>query len=585
VIYSASDYWRSALAAARQRVLTLDVPIALGLAAIYVQSFYEISTGKGAGYCDSLAGLILFLLCGRLFQRATYDRLAFDRDYKSFFPLSVVRKTGAGEETISISQVQVGDRLVLRNGELIPADACLMSGAGLLDYSFVTGEAEPVEKREGDYLYAGGQQVGSAIEIETVKAVSQSYLTSLWNDTAFKKDRENQLNTLTNRYSRRFTRIVIGIAAGAAVFWLTTGNPARALKAFTSVLIVACPCALALAAPFALGTAQRLLARLQIFLKNTFILERMAQVNAIVFDKTGTLTARANEVNFRGASPLSEREELLVASLARQSTHPHSRGIAQVLGTNRRVEAVVSYVDAPGRGIAGWLRGHHVRLGSRAWLQDESTIVPSMYQPAASATFLAIDDVCRGAFELKTVFRPEIRKLLDHIGQNCEVALLSGDNEKEREQFQALFGRDARLLFNQSPQDKLEFIRDLQNSGKTVMMVGDGLNDAGALKQSDVGVAVVETIGAFSPASDVILESSRVGRLADVMAFARKSSQIVRASFAISALYNAVGVAIAAAGMLSPLVCAFLMPISSITVVLFACGTTKWAANAGGLSK
>ena len=291
VFYSASDYWRSARLSLRQRMLTLDVPIALGLAALYAQSAYEIVLGRGPGYLDSLAGLVFFLLCGRVFQQKTHDRMAFDRDFKCFFPLSVTRKTAAGEESISISNLQVGDRLLLRNGELIPADARLVSGPACIDYSFVTGEAEPVTKAAGDYLYAGGRQIGGAIEVETVKAVSQSHLTSLWNHEAFQKERESSLNTLTNRYSRRFTLIVIAVAVGAGLFWLVSGDAGRAVKAFISVLIVACPCALALAAPFTLGTAQRLLARIQVFLKNALVLERMAQVDAIVFDKTGTLTA------------------------------------------------------------------------------------------------------------------------------------------------------------------------------------------------------------------------------------------------------------------------------------------------------
>ena len=170
--YSAQDYWRSAFIALRKRALTLDVPIAAGLAAIYLQSAYEILSGTGAGYCDSLTGLIFFLLCGRIFQQATYDRLAFDRDYKSFFPLSVVRKSGEREETVSISEIRAGDRLLLRNSELIPADSKLVTGEALIDYSFVTGESEPVSKEPGDYLYAGGQQKGGAIEIEMLKAVS-----------------------------------------------------------------------------------------------------------------------------------------------------------------------------------------------------------------------------------------------------------------------------------------------------------------------------------------------------------------------------------------------------------------------------
>jgi Cu+-exporting ATPase len=580
VTYSAADYWRAAWLAARQRVLTLDVPIAVGLAAIYTQSFWEIVTGSGAGYCDSLTALIFFLLCGRLFQQTTYDRLTFDRDYKCFFPLSVVRKVGNREETVAISNVRVGDRLLLRNGEMIPADAKLATGQGLLDYSFVTGESEPVEKRAGDYLYAGGQQIGGAIEIETLKPVSQSYLTSLWNDQAFQKVREDHLNNLTNRYSRRFTRIVLGVAVGAALFWLLLANPARALKAFTSVLIVACPCALALAAPFALGTGQRRLARLQVFVKNTLVIERLAQVNAIVFDKTGTLTARAADVTFhpRG-SMLDSTEERLVWSLARQSTHPHALLIGESLRKNRPPESAEGFVETHGCGIEGRVGEHQLRLGSRAWLQENGIAVPDLGLPAGSVSYLSMDGVCRGAFVLTTAFRPEIRELLGRLQNRLEIALLSGDNERERNRIQVLFGRNEHLHFNQSPLDKLGFIRDLQKSAKTVMMVGDGLNDAGALKQSDVGVAVVEKVGAFSPASDVILKASQVSRLAEILTFARGTTRIVRLSFIISALYNVVGISIAAAGVLSPLVCAILMPVSSVSVVAFACLATTWAGR------
>ncbi|HWI58021.1 MAG TPA: heavy metal translocating P-type ATPase metal-binding domain-containing protein, partial [Bacillota bacterium] len=594
--YSASDYWRSALVSLRQRVLTLDVPIALGLAALYAQSVFEVISGHGEGYLDSLAGLIFFLLCGRVFQQKTHERMAFDRDYKCFFPLATLRKTAAGEESVAISDLRVGDRLLLRHGELIPADATLVSGPACIDYSFVTGESEPVGKQPGDYLYAGGQQVDGTIEVETVKPVSQSYLTSLWNHEAFQKPRHDTLNTLTNRYSRRFTRIVIAVAVGAALYWILAGNAVRGLKAFTSVLIVACPCALALAAPFALGMAQRLLARLQVFLRNALVLERLAQVDAIVFDKTGTLTvARANEVSFvacegckgRAGSPLpaagcqptrtqrqvdaaltlSAAEGTWVYALARQSTHPHSARIAEWLANPNRPEAVSTFKETPGCGIAGRVQGHEIRLGSRAWLWQCGVPMPEQTLPAGSAVYLVIDGQCRGAFVLANALRPEADKLLRNLGQHYELALLSGDNERERERFRGLFGSQARLDFNQSPLDKLGFIRTLQASGKTVMMVGDGLNDAGALSQSDVGVAVVEKVGAFSPASDIILEAGQVTQVGNILAMARQTTRVVRLSFGISALYNLVGISIAAAGILSPVVCAILMPLSSVSVV------------------
>lgn len=610
VVYSASDYWKSAWLSLRQRMLTLDVPIALGLAAIYGQSIYEIASRTGEGYCDSLTGLIFFLLCGRIFQQKTHERLAFDRDYKSFFPLSVTRR-GTGEqhserntaqpaeERVSLSQLRVGDRIVLRNGELIPADARLVSGPAMIDYSFVTGESEPVAKQEGEYLYAGGQQIGAAIEVETVKAVSQSYLTSLWNHETFRKDRDDSANTLTNRYSRRFTVIVIGVAVGAALFWVLSGNLPRGIKAFTSVLIVACPCALALAAPFTLGTAQRWLARTRVFLKNALVIERLARVNAIVFDKTGTLTsAGVNAVNFHGPS-LSQTEARWIASLTRHSTHPLSARIAESFGDQYLPELVHGFRETAGCGIEGLVDGHALLLGSRGWLAlrgvdckrrgEAVELQPEANPPLhvggyqGSAVHVAIDGRHHGEFVLAGTLRPETDELLRQLAGCNELALLSGDNERERERFRALFGADARLNFNQSPLDKLGFIQRLQQQGKTVMMVGDGLNDAGALKQSDVGVAVVEKIGAFSPASDVILDAVRVPQLFEILTLARRAARIVKISFGISAAYNVIGVSIAAAGLLSPVVCAVLMPVSSVSVVVFACGVTTWAARRTGL--
>ncbi len=576
--YSAWDYWRSAWLAVKQRMLTLEVPIALGLAALYLQSAAEILSGRGAGYLDSLAALVFFLLCGRAFQQKTYDRITFDRDYKAFFPLSAIRKSAAGEETVALSELRPGDRLRIRNGELIPADARLVEGPALIDYSFVTGESEPVARAAGERLYAGGKQAGGAIEVELLKEVSQSYLASLWDHETFRKERDENLGTQTNRYSRRFTVAVIAIALAAGVGWCLWGDAGRGLKALTSVLIVACPCALALAAPFALGTGQRRLARREVFLKNALVLERLARVDTIVFDKTGTLTeAGTLEVRFRPVnSGLGDGERSRVAVLARHSTHPHAARISEALG-NGTQEEVAGFREVPGGGVDGWVRGSRVRLGSAEWLRGQGVEVPRVPGCNGSASYVAIEEEVRGGFEMKHTVRADAEELIEQLATRYQLVLLSGDNEKERETFARIFSGN--LRFNQSPLAKLEFIRGLQAEGRTVMMVGDGLNDAGALKQSDVGVAVVQRVGAFSPASDVILRAADVSRLPDLLDLGRKSARVVRLSFAISAVYNLAGVSIAAAGVLSPLICAVLMPLSSISVVLFASGAVSRAAR------
>lgn len=625
LLFSASDYWRAAWLAFRRRVVTLDVPIALGLAALYGWSFYEIAAGVGPGYCDSLTGLIFFLLCGRAFQTRAHERLAFDRDYRAFFPLAVTRVCGEGaarrEERVAVSQLRVGDRLCIRNGELIPADARLVRGEGRLDYSFVTGESQPVTRSEGEHLYAGGRQVGAAIEVELLKPVSESYLASLWNHEAFRKERGDEFQTLTNRYARRFTWVVVGIALGAGVFWVVTGDASRGIKAFTSVLIVACPCALALAAPFTLGTAQRLLARQGLFLKNAQVLEHMARVNTVVFDKTGTLTApgTASGVRFvparafdalpgnatpkrphdssvaRGEaqpsgaaeretgehSEFTEAEARWVQALARHSTHPLAVQLSEALANGHVPPPVDAFTETPGRGIAGRVAGHEVRLGSADWVGANGS-APEI-NGAGAAVHVAIDGRYRGAFALGQVLRPEAEALVRALKSRYALALVSGDQERERERFLALFGPQAAVRFRQSPFEKLDFIHGLQRSGRTVLMVGDGLNDAGALRQADVGVAVLEQLGGFAPASDVILEAPRLPLLAGALTLARRAVRIVRVGFAISAAYNVVGVSIAAAGALSPLVCAVLMPISSVSVVLVATVATTWAARQAGV--
>ncbi len=597
LIYSAADYWRAAWFSLQQRRLTLDVPIALGLAAIYGQSLLEVATGRGEGYCDSLTGLIFFLLCGRLFQRKTFDRLAFDRDYKGFFPLAVLRKTSTGEESVSISQLVVGDRLLIRHGELVPADARLVSGDARVDYSFVTGESEPVIREVGELLYAGGRQTGGAIEVETLKPVSESYLTSLWNNEAFRKHRDDDLDSQTNRYSRRFTVAVVGVAFAAAIFWMFA-DASVALKAFASVLIVACPCALALAAPLTLGTAQRWLARRNIFLRNAQVIERMSTVDTLVLDKTGTLTSPGAGTTVWSGGPLTEAEEGWLYAVTRHSAHPLAARIGEALGRKAAAEPAESFVETSGHGMEGRVAGRTIWMGSAAWLEGRGARMWSQTQPQpaanpglsaasaspiaalrGSAVHVAIDGQYRGGFVLEGTLRPEVDALIRQLRGDYQLVLLSGDNAHESARFRELLGAQARVEFNQSPHDKLNVIRELQAAGRKVMMVGDGLNDAGALQQAEVGVAVVEKVGTFSPASDVILDAAQLPRLAEVLGFSQRAARVVRAGFMVSGLYNIVGVSIAAAGLLSPLVCAVLMPLSSVTVVLFAIGTTRWMAR------
>lgn len=587
LLYSALGYWQAAWNGLRARAAVIEIPIAAGLLAIFGQSAYEVITGRGDGYFDSMAGLLFFLLCGQVFQRKSYDRLAFDRDYRSFFPLAVTRRGAAGEERVALSQLAVGDTLVLRHGELVPADARLVRGEALIDYAFVTGESQPVTRAVGDLIHAGGRQAAGLIEVATVKPVSQSYLTSLWNQDAFRKDRGEGIDRITNAYSRRFTWIILAIAVASALGWIAAGDASRGFKAFTSVLIVACPCALALAAPFTLGTAQRVLGRVGVYLKNSHVAEILARVDTVVFDKTGTLTTPGGaRVEWEGTT-LSDDDAARLAAVARASTHPLSVRIASWLSARPGVrpagsESVTAFREVPGRGVAAEVDGQTVALGSASWMAQNGAGIPAgVNGPADGATVMAsVEGSVLGRFRVSGGVRADVDRLPAGLAGSHRIALLSGDHDGERARFRGLLGEQAELRFGQGPQDKLDFVRARQERGETVLMVGDGLNDAGALRQADVGAAVVEEVGAFSPASDIILAADMVPRLPGILAFARRSVALVRAGFLLSGLYNLVGLAIAAAGLLSPIVCAVLMPLSSITVVAFACLATRHAGRA-----
>jgi P-type Cu+ transporter len=326
----------------------------------------------------------------------------------------------------------------------------------------------------------------------------------------------------------------------------------------------------------------RVLGRRNIFLKNADVLERLASIDAIVFDKTGTLTAPgAASLEFHGPS-LNLDENRWIYSLARHSTHPYAVRISEAAASAQPPEEVRSFLEIPGCGIEAGVAEHELALGSAQWLKARGVEIPKGIPTGGSVVHFTIDGLHRGAFVLANALRRDVAHLIPELS-SYQIALLSGDNDKDRASFETLFGPKAQLRFNQSPASKLEFVRSLQSSGRKIMMVGDGLNDAGALRQSDVGVAVVESIGTFSPASDIILTAAMLPRLASVLRFSKGTVTIVRLSFLISTFYNVIGISIAAQGLLAPIVCAILMPLSSISVVAFACLVTTWWGQRAGL--
>lgn len=572
LLYSGQDYLISAYKGLKHGILNIDVPISLGILVLFLRSTYEVVTGTGQGYFDSLTGLIFFLLLGKIFQQKTYSFLSFERDYKSYFPIAVTQiNKDKSQQSISVNDIKKGDRLLIRNEEIIPVDAILLNGEALIDYSFVTGESIPLSKISGDKLYAGGKQKGPAIEMEAIESVKQSYLTQLWSKDIFGKEKRDNIKTLTDSISKQFTLIILGIALVAGVFWYVQDR-SIAFQVVSAILIVACPCALALSAPFSLGNMIRIFGKESFYLKDAYVIESLSQADTLVFDKTGTITANnASEISYKG-NPLSKRDMMGIKAVLKSSNHPLSRALYEHIPdkVNKKAEGFKEHL---GMGLSGEVEGIRIILGSA---QFTGADIPD---PNQTQIHVKIDDVLKGTFLVSNNYRKGLTQVMKTLSSDYELSVLTGDNEAEKKTLEDILPEGSQIFFRQKPEDKLNRVKAFQESDKSVMMLGDGLNDAGALVQSDVGIAISENINVFSPACDGILDARSFSKLPSFLKLSKKTMSIIKVSFAISFLYNIVGLLFAITGNLSPIVAAILMPVSSISVVLFATLATNFVAK------
>lgn len=560
VVYSASDYYKSAWYGLKNKIVNIDVPIVLGIIVLFGRSLYEVATDYGPGYFDTLCGLLFFMLLGKIFQKRTYSALSYDRDYKSFYPIAVTKVDFDGkQDNILLSEIKIGDRILVRNQEIIPVDAILINGDGNIDNSFITGESATISKQPGDKIFAGGKQIGSSLELEVIKNVDQSYLTQLWNKEAFKKH-ETGLDTLTNKVSKYFTFIILGIALISGIYWYFI-DLNKMFQVISAILIIACPCALALSAPFTFGHIMRILGRNKFYVKDTITIEKIAKLDTIVFDKTGTITHRKkSNITYEGAE-IQEFDLLNIKTLLKNSNHPLSKSLYDFIEVNDDYYQVEHFREISGKGYEALVRGNLYKIGSARYNNQES-------KNLETAVYISKNNEFIGKFIFKNEYRENLKNLFKKLA-GYHVFILSGDNASEENQLKELIPASKGMAFNQSPEDKLNYIKNLQDQNFKVAMLGDGLNDAGALKQSNVGIAIADDTNSFTPSSDVIMDGEKVVLLDKYLNVCKGSMTIVKMTFIISFLYNVVGLSYAVTGHMHPLFAALIMPASSITVVSF----------------
>ena len=566
--YSASEFYISAWKSLKHKFLNIDAPIVLAVWVTFGRSLYEVISGTGGGYFDSMTGIVFFMLAGRVLQDKTYRQLSFERDYTSYFPIAVTKIADQGTVTVALPDICLNDTLLIHNQELIPADGIITRGKAMIDYSFVTGESLPVQKEMGEIVYAGGMQMGSNIEILVIKEVAQSYLTQLWNRKELKNEKDSE-SSFVHILSRYFTWMVFAIAAITAVYWMVH-DTTKIGNAVTAILIIACPCALLLSNTFTNGNILRRLGRNRFYLRNARIIEDIAAADCIVFDKTGTLTTgRYQDIIYEGQH-LSLLQKKSIAALAAQSTHPLSMAIVSWAGGNSS-DMVLAYREIPGNGIEGIVNGDLITMGSAAFVMQKEND-----QSDSAVVYLAIEEKLIGKFKFRNHYRTEIPALLGLLNKQYQLAVVSGDNTSEKAYLRNLLGVKALLLFNQQPADKLKVIEHLQAQGKKVIMIGDGLNDAGALMQADTGIAVSENSNHFTPASDAILAADELPKLYRFIQLCKANKLVVLTAFVISIIYNVIGIFFAVQGSLSPMIAAILMPCSSISILLITFGMSNF---------
>jgi Cu+-exporting ATPase len=574
--YCAQEFYVSSWQHVKHRRITLDLPITLAILVTFGFSCYKIIWQQQLGYIDSMSGIVFFMLVGRYFQHQTYNALQFQTSISSYLPLSVNKLLEQVEVNIPLAEIQVGDELIIRYGEVIPTDCVQMHESGWFDYSLVTGESKAIEKMPNEIIYAGAIQKSGKCIVKVSKKASDSYITQLWSTSNAKKF-EDENSSYTEKVNLYFSSAVLSIGILACAFWLFQGESKTSFKALLSIWIVACPCALLLSSTFTYGGMLKIFALNGMYIKNAAVLEKMSEITSLVFDKTGTLTNTKQATLHYFGKPLDATQQGWISSICQTSQHPLSRLIVQYFSSplNFRVRSLHT---AEGKGLEGIIENVQIKIGSAAWMG-----ISQSNPQSASNVYLKIEEDIVGYFAIQHPYREGVLASLPALEKNYHLHVVSGDNDAERKVLRPYFAQEKNILFNQLPEEKAKYIHQLQAKKEKVMMLGDGLNDSVALQDSDIGLALLQKQTNYLPNCDVLLQEDHVVCLPTLMRYTRQSKFILHTCFGVSIVYNVFGIAFAVQGLLSPVIAAILMPCSTLSIIGCSFFLSKYFAIRQGL--
>ncbi|MBK1721354.1 heavy metal translocating P-type ATPase [Thiocystis violacea] len=595
LVYSGAPFFKGAWSGLRSGYLSMDLPIAIGVTATYGYSLYVTLGGSevGAVYWDTVVNFLFVILVGRYLEAISRRRaVASTQRLLDLQPKVATRIDPHQETVVPIRSLKLGERVLVRPGERIPVDGSVVEGESGVDESMLTGESRKVAKRVGDQVAAGTINGAGVLHVCISGLLRETALGRIIRLVEEAQSSRAPIQRLADRVVPWFVAATLGLAALTFVFWMGTGLE-HALMAATAVLIITCPCAFGLATPMAVAVASGSGASRGILVKNGAVLERLSSIQHLVFDKTGTLTeGRPLVVALRGASgdwrgdaesagvlDATQQAQLRrFGALERASEHPVARAILDLCDRAELSTAGLAATEvqvAPGFGIKGQVEGRVLVIGTLAWLVRNGIRewLPEDPVPTASSMDLgglihcAVDGQEVMQLRIADRLRPGAADVIARLrGRGIRVTMLTGDRRAVAERIAHQLG-DIEVIAEVLPAQKDAVIDRLRRDGERVAMIGDGVNDAPALVRADVGIAMGSGTDVSIASADIVLISSELERVIEASQLSRRTLRAIRQNIGISILYNLVMVPLAMAGVITPLIAAISMPLSSLAVI------------------
>jgi Cu+-exporting ATPase len=583
------QFHRAAVLNARHLASTMDTLVSIGTSAAVAWSVVELLRGDGTGamggamphlYFEVAAVVITFLLLGRYLEARAKARAgsALHALLELGATRAVLLEDGV-EREVDVAALRPGMTVVVRPGAQVPTDGRVVRGHSAVDESMVTGESLPVEKQAGDEVVGGTLSTQGRLVVEVTRIGRDTLLARIRQSVMDAQTGKAPVQRLADRVSGVFVPVVLGIALVTLLAWLMlTGDTDAAISAAVAVLVIACPCALGLATPTAMMVGTGRAAQLGIVIRSAEVLESSRRVTTVVLDKTGTLTTGAMQVHASAGDAEALR---LGAALEAASEHPVARAVVAHVGTG--LPEAQGVTNLPGTGITGTVEGQRVRVGRApepASLPTELGDVVRAGRAAGHTTVVVeVEDAPRAAFAVGDTVRPESPEAVAALHDlGLRVVLLTGDHESAARHVAAQLGIDD-VVSGVLPEDKLAYVRERQQQGERVAMVGDGVNDAAALVQADLGVAMGTGTDAAIEAGDLTLVSGDPRQVATALRLSRRTLRTIRQNLFWAFGYNTLGIPVAALGLLDPMVAGAAMAASSVCVVTNSLRLRAWSAG------